>query len=87
MNSFVKLSAEERYLYCRQAAERMEVPLPAAVIEKDFWVFFFSICSVTIAVMHSIYQYSIHQHAIHQHAIDQYAIKTASSMASILPIA
>lgn len=38
MNSFVKLSAEERYLYCRQAAERMDVPLPAAVIEKDFWV-------------------------------------------------
>jgi predicted nucleotidyltransferase component of viral defense system len=25
-------------LYCRQAAERMEIPLPAAVIEKDFWV-------------------------------------------------
>lgn len=38
MNSFVKLSAEERKLYCRQAAERMTVPLPAAVIEKDFWV-------------------------------------------------
>lgn len=25
-------------MYCRQAAERMEIPLPAAVIEKDFWV-------------------------------------------------
>lgn len=38
MNSFIQLSAEERNLYCRQAAERMEIPLPAAVIEKDFWV-------------------------------------------------
>lgn len=38
MNSFVKLSAEERNLYCRQAAARMDVPLPAAVVEKDFWV-------------------------------------------------
>jgi predicted nucleotidyltransferase component of viral defense system len=38
MNAFVKLSAEERNLYCRQAAARMDVPLPAAVIEKDFWV-------------------------------------------------
>jgi predicted nucleotidyltransferase component of viral defense system len=38
MNSFVKLSITERNLYCRQAAERMAVPLPAAVIEKDFWV-------------------------------------------------
>ena len=38
MNSFIKLSSDERNLYCRQAAERMEIPLPAAVIEKDFWV-------------------------------------------------
>lgn len=38
MNTFIQLSAEERNLYCRQAAERMEIPLPAAVIEKDFWV-------------------------------------------------
>ena len=38
MNSFIQLSSNERNLYCRQAAERMEIPLPAAVIEKDFWV-------------------------------------------------
>ena len=38
MNAFIQLSSEERSLYCRQAAEKMEVPLPAAVIEKDFWV-------------------------------------------------
>jgi hypothetical protein len=38
MNAFIQLSSEERSLYCRQAAERMELPLPAAVIEKDFWV-------------------------------------------------
>ena len=38
MNTFVQLTSQERSLYCRQAAERMEVPLPAAVIEKDFWV-------------------------------------------------
>ncbi len=38
MNTFIQLSSEERNLYCRQAAERMETPLPAAVIEKDFWV-------------------------------------------------
>jgi len=38
MNAFIQLSSEERNLYCRQAAEKMEVPLPAAVIEKDFWV-------------------------------------------------
>ena len=38
MNKFIQLSSEERSLYCRQAAERMEIPLPAAVIEKDFWV-------------------------------------------------
>ncbi len=38
MNSFIQLSSDERNLYCRQAAERMEIPLPAAVIEKDFWV-------------------------------------------------
>lgn len=38
MNTFIQLSSVERNLYCRQAAERMETPLPAAVIEKDFWV-------------------------------------------------
>jgi predicted nucleotidyltransferase component of viral defense system len=38
MNTFLKLSPEERNVYCRQAAEKMRVPLPAAVIEKDFWV-------------------------------------------------
>ena len=38
MNSFIQLSSDERNLYCRQASERMETPLPAAVIEKDFWV-------------------------------------------------
>ena len=38
MNTFIELSSNERNLYCRQAAERMETPLPAAVIEKDFWV-------------------------------------------------
>jgi len=38
MNTFVQLTSQERNLYCRQAAERMKVPLPAAVIEKDFWV-------------------------------------------------
>jgi predicted nucleotidyltransferase component of viral defense system len=38
MKTFIQLSAEERSLYCRQAAERMEIPLPPAVIEKDFWV-------------------------------------------------
>lgn len=38
MNAFIQLSSEERSLYCRQAVERMQLPLPAAVIEKDFWV-------------------------------------------------
>lgn len=38
MNTFIHLSSVERNLYCRQATERMETPLPAAVIEKDFWV-------------------------------------------------
>lgn len=38
MNTFIQLSPDERNLYCRQAAEKMEIPLPAAVIEKDFWV-------------------------------------------------
>ena len=38
MKTFIQLSAEERNVYCRQASERMEIPLPAAVIEKDFWV-------------------------------------------------
>ena len=37
MNKFIQLSSDERSLYCRQAAERMATPLPAAVIEKDFW--------------------------------------------------
>jgi hypothetical protein len=38
MEAFIKLSAEERNLYCRQAPERMKIPLPSAVIEKDFWI-------------------------------------------------
>jgi len=38
MNTFIELSSEERNLYCRQAAEKLESPLPAPVIEKDFWV-------------------------------------------------
>ena len=38
MDNFVRLSSGERSSYCRQASERMESPLPAAVIEKDFWV-------------------------------------------------
>jgi predicted nucleotidyltransferase component of viral defense system len=38
MSEFVKLSPEERNLYCRQASERMSVSLPPAFIEKDFWV-------------------------------------------------
>lgn len=38
MNTFIQLSSDERNLYCRQASERMAVSLPAAVIEKDFWV-------------------------------------------------
>lgn len=38
MNTFIQLSSQERNLYCRQAAQRMAVALPAAVIEKDFWV-------------------------------------------------
>lgn len=38
MNTFTQLSSAERNLYCRQAAERMTNPLPASVIEKDFWV-------------------------------------------------
>lgn len=38
MNTIVKLSSQERSLYYRQAVERMQFPLPAAVIEKDFWV-------------------------------------------------
>jgi predicted nucleotidyltransferase component of viral defense system len=38
MITFIQLSSDERNLFCRQAAERMETPLPAAVIEKDFWV-------------------------------------------------
>jgi len=38
MNQFIQLPALERALYFRQASEKMAVPLPAAVIEKDFWV-------------------------------------------------
>ena len=38
MNTFIQLSSDERNLFCRQAVERMETPLPAAVIDKDFWV-------------------------------------------------
>ena len=38
MNGFLKLSADERALYCRQASEIMDTPLPPAVIEKDFWL-------------------------------------------------
>ena len=38
MKTFIQLSAAERNVFCRQAAERMKIPLPAAVIEKDFWV-------------------------------------------------
>jgi hypothetical protein len=34
MSEFVKLSPEERNLYCRQASERMSVSLPPAFIEK-----------------------------------------------------
>lgn len=38
MNTFIQLSVAERTLYYRQASEQMTIPLPAAVIEKDFWV-------------------------------------------------
>jgi predicted nucleotidyltransferase component of viral defense system len=38
MNAFLKLSPEDRRLYCIQAASVMDNPLPAAVVEKDFWV-------------------------------------------------
>jgi len=38
MHTFIQLSAEERSFFCRQAAERLPIPLPPAVIEKDFWV-------------------------------------------------
>lgn len=38
MKAFIQLSSEERNIYCRQASERLPVALPAAVIEKDFWV-------------------------------------------------
>ena len=48
MEAFIKLSAEERNLYCRQASERMDIPLPASVIEKDFWVCW------TLKVLHEI---------------------------------
>ena len=38
MHGYIVLSLEERAIYCRQAPERLPHPLPAAVIEKDFWV-------------------------------------------------
>jgi hypothetical protein len=38
MRSFIDLSPEERAIYCRQAADALPFTLPAAVIEKDFWV-------------------------------------------------
>lgn len=38
MHSFINLSVAERAIYCRQAPETLPHPLPAAVIEKDFWV-------------------------------------------------
>jgi len=38
MDAFLKLSSGERSNYCREASQRMEKPLPPAVIEKDFWV-------------------------------------------------
>jgi predicted nucleotidyltransferase component of viral defense system len=38
MITFIHLTSDEKNLYFRQAAEKMETPLPAAVIEKDFWV-------------------------------------------------
>ena len=36
MNGFIRLSGDERRLYCEQAAARLG--LPAASVEKDFWV-------------------------------------------------
>jgi len=38
MNAFIQLLSEERNIYCRQVSERMTEALPAAVIEKDYWV-------------------------------------------------
>jgi len=38
MDGFLRLSSGDRISYCRQASERMDNPLPAPVIEKDFWV-------------------------------------------------
>jgi hypothetical protein len=38
MDGFLSLTSGEKRIYCRQASERMDKPLPAAVIEKDFWV-------------------------------------------------
>jgi hypothetical protein len=38
MHTFIALSVEERATYCRQAAETLPYPIPAAAIEKDFWV-------------------------------------------------
>ncbi len=38
MRAYLELSPEERAIYCRQAPERLPTPLPATVIEKDFWV-------------------------------------------------
>lgn len=38
MSAFIQLSSEERKVYCMQAPAKMALPLPPAVIEKDFWV-------------------------------------------------
>jgi hypothetical protein len=36
MNKFLELTPGDCNLYCRQASERLDISLPAAVIEKDF---------------------------------------------------
>lgn len=38
MNSFIELTSSERALFCREAASKLKVPIPAAAVEKDFWV-------------------------------------------------
>jgi hypothetical protein len=38
METFIVLGPEDRLLYCRQASELLPFALPAAVVEKDFWV-------------------------------------------------
>lgn len=38
METFIALSPEDRSLYCRQASGLLRFSLPAAVVEKDFWV-------------------------------------------------